>query len=105
VTHLRVMRRSRAPRPLLVVCEPVVRDTKEKNTASSNVFITQFSWQQAHFDFVLPKVEAFVPHNRKPIPQTRLAVKIETIQRRLALPLRKDDTKKSRMVSNFLRSQ
>ena len=29
------------------------------------------------------------------------SVKIGTIQRRLAWPLRKDDTQKSRMVSNF----
>ena len=32
------------------------------------------------------------------------SVKIGTIQRRLAWPLRKDDTQKSRMVSNFFGS-
>jgi hypothetical protein len=35
-------------------------------------------------------------------PLRRSSVKIGTIQRRLAWPLRKDDTQKSRMVSNFL---
>ena len=34
-------------------------------------------------------------------PLRRSSVKIGTIQRRLAWPLRKDDTQKSRMVSNF----
>ena len=36
-------------------------------------------------------------------PLRRSSVKIGTIQRRLAWPLRKDDTQKSRMVSNFFR--
>jgi len=34
-------------------------------------------------------------------PLRRSSVKIGTIQRRLAWPLRKDDTQKSRMVSNL----
>ena len=35
-------------------------------------------------------------------PRKRSSVKIGTIQRRLAWPLRKDDTHKSRSVTNFL---
>ena len=38
-------------------------------------------------------------------PLRRSSVKIGTIQRRLAWPLRKDDTQKSRMVSNFFQDK
>ena len=38
-------------------------------------------------------------------PLRRSSVKIGTIQRRLAWPLRKDDTHKSRSVTNFLPAQ
>jgi hypothetical protein len=46
-------------------------------------------------------LDIFDPNKREK-KKKKQGTKIGTIQRRLAWPLRKDDTQKSRMVSNFL---
>jgi hypothetical protein len=87
---------------LLVLGLPVLVGFRQQGIHCRCFFCFNFYFQTHKQD--LPNyIDVYILKYVKPLVDLlrESSVKIGTIQRRLAWPLRKDDTQKSRMVSNF----